>query len=147
MIFGWAAEFMQKVSETPLTSPPFYGILLNMKKETPQKTRSRAEILGAIAAIPHAVQGKICEMHKKLAGGKTATYYNLQYWSEGRNHSIHVPREKLAEFKEAVAGGKRLRSLVTELGEADASDILSSAPSLKKKSSRSPSGARPARRR
>lgn len=143
---GWAAEFMQKVSETSLTFPSFYGILLNMKNETPQKTRSRAEILGAIAAIPHAVQGKICEMHKKLAGGKTATYYNLQYWSEGRNHSIHVPREKLAEFKEAVAGGKRLRSLVTELGEADASDILSSASPLKKKSSRSPSGARPARR-
>ena len=111
-----------------------------MKNETPQKTRSRAEILGAIAAIPHAVQGKICEMHKTLAGGKTATYYNLQYWSEGRNHSIHVPREKLAEFKEAVAGGKRLRSLVTELGEADASDILSSASPLKKNPPDRPQG-------
>ncbi len=118
-----------------------------MKSETPRKTRSRAEILGAIAAIPHAVQGKVCEMRKRLAGGGTATYYNLQYWSEGRNHSIHVPREKLAEFKEAVDGGKRLRSLVAELGEADAGDILSSAPPSQKKSSRSPSGARPARRR
>lgn len=124
-----------------MTFGVFYGILSNMKNETPQKTRSRAEILGAIAAIPHAVQGKICEMHKKLAGGKTATYYNLQYWAEGKNHSIHVPREKLAEFREAVAGGKRLRSLVTELGEADASDILSAASPLKKKSSRSPSRA------
>ena len=134
---------MQKVSKNPLTFPVFYGILSNMKNETPQKTRSRAEILGAIAAIPHAVQGKICEMHKKLAGGKTATYYNLQYWSEGRNHSIHVPREKLAEFKEAVAGGKRLRSLVTELGEADASDILSSAPPLKKNLPDRPQGCVP----
>ena len=138
---------MQKVSGTPLTPPPFNSILLNMKSETPRKTRSRAEILGAIAAIPHAVQGKVCEMRKRLAGGGTATYYNLQYWSEGRNHSIHVPREKLAEFKEAVDGGKRLRSLVAELGEADAGDILSSAPPSQKKSSRSPSGARPARRR
>ena len=118
-----------------------------MKNETPQEQRSRAEILAAIAAIPSAVQGTICEMHKTLAGGKVGTYYNLQYWSEGINHSIHVPREKLAEFKEAVAGGKRLRSLVTELGEADASDILSSAPPLKKKSSRLPSGVRPERRR
>lgn len=110
-------------------------------------SRSRAEILGAIAAIQHAVQGKICEMRKKLAGGKTATYYNLQYWSDGKNHSIHVPHEKLAEFKEAVEGGRKLRSLVTELGERDAQDILTSEPALKKKSSRSPSGAHRARRR
>jgi hypothetical protein len=135
-----------EISKTALTLPVFYDILSNMKTKERQNVRPRSEIIGKIAAIPSAVQGKICEMHKKLAGGKTATYYNLQYWSEGRNHSIHVPREKLAEFKEAVAGGKRLRSLVTELGEADASDILSSASPLKKKSSRSPSGARPARR-
>ena len=87
-----------------MTPPPFNSIPLNMESETPRKTRSRAEILGAIAAIPHAVQGKVCEMRKRLAGGGTATYYNLQYWSEGRNHSIHVPREKLAEFKEGRAG-------------------------------------------
>ena len=112
-----------------------------MKTDASASVRSRAEILGAIAAIPHAVQGKICEMHKTLAGGKTATYYNLQYWAEGKNHSIHVPREKLAEFRDAVEGGKKLRSLVTELGESDAQDILSSAAPLKKKSSRSPSKA------
>ena len=74
-----------------------------MESETHRKTRSRAEILGAIAAIPHAVQGKVCEMRKRLAGGGTPTYYNLQYWSEGRNHSIHVPRKKLAEFMEGRA--------------------------------------------
>ncbi len=112
-----------------------------MNIDTSASVRSRAEILGAIAAIPHAVQGKICEMHKPLAGGKTATYYNLQYWADGKNHTIHIPREKLAEFKEAVEGGKKLRSLMTELGVSDAQDILSSAPPLKKKSSRSPSKA------
>ena len=125
----------------------FYGILLNMKNKDTPSFRSRAEILGAIAAIPHAVQGKICEMRKVLAGGMTAMYYNLQYWAEGRNHSIHVPREKLGDFREAVEGGRKLRSLVTELGELDARDILSSTPPLKKKSSRSPSKVPPARRR
>ena len=118
-----------------------------MQKVAAWSSRSRAEILGAIAAIPHAVQGKICEMHKTLAGGRTATYYNLQYWADGKNHSIHVPREKLAEFNEAVEGGRKLRLLVTELSESDAQDILSSAPALKKKSSRSPSKAPPERRR
>ena len=118
-----------------------------MQKVAAWSSRSRAEILGAIAAIPHAVQGKICKMHKTLAGGRTATYYNLQYWADGKNHSIHVPREKLAEFKEAVDGGRKLRLLVTELSESDAQDILSSSPALRKKSSRSPSKAPPERRR
>ena len=93
-----------------------------MKNKAALSSRSRSEILGAIASIPRAVQGKICEMHKTLAGGKTATYYNLQYWSQGRNHSVHIPREKLDEFREAVEGGMKLRSLVTELGESDMQD-------------------------
>lgn len=114
-----------------------------MKSETPRKTRSRAEILGAIAAIPHAVQGKVCEMRKRLAGGGTATYYNLQYWSEGRNHAIHIPKEKLPGFEAAVENGRRLRGLLAELTEATARDMLSSDPPLKKSSSKSRSRARP----
>jgi len=106
-----------------------------MKNKAALSSRSRSEILGAIASIPRAVQGKICEMHKTLAGGKTATYYNLQYWSQGKNHSVHIPREKLDEFREAVEGGMKLRSLVTELGAYDVQDILSSAAHLKKKGS------------
>ena len=114
-----------------------------MKPQTPRKARSRTEILGAIAAIPAAVQGKICEMHKTLADGTVATYHNLQYWADGRNHTIHVPKGKLAQFKEAVRGGESLRGLVAELSESDARGILSSAPPLKKSSPRSRSGARP----
>ena len=114
-----------------------------MKDKTHKKARPRAEIPGAIAAIPSAVQGKICEMRKTLAGGKVATYYNLQYWADGRNHTIHIPREKLAQFRDAVSGGEKLKGLVAELAEADAHDILSSAPPLKKSSPRSRSRARP----
>ncbi len=117
-----------------------------MKNETPQEQRSRAEILAAIAAIPSAVQGTICEMHKTLAGGKVGTYYNLQYWADGRNHTIHIPREKLEDFREAVKGGEELRGLVAELSDSDARDILSPESPLKKKSSRSSSGGRPGRR-
>ena len=111
-----------------------------MKNKAALSSRSRSEILGAIASIPRAVQGKICEMHKTLAGGKTATYYNLQYWSQGKNHSVHIPRERLDEFREAVEGGMKLRSLVTELGESDVQDILSSAAHLKKNLANRPQG-------
>ena len=140
---GWPAGFMQKFQKNALTFPAFHGILLNMKTKEHQDVRPRSEIIGAIAAIPSAVQGKICEMRKQLSGGKVATYYNLQYWADGRNHTIHIPREKLAQFKDAVSGGERLKRLVSELAEADARDILSSAPPLKKSSPRSRSRARP----
>ncbi|MBP5227057.1 MAG: hypothetical protein J6336_06705 [Kiritimatiellae bacterium] len=132
-----------EISKTALTFPVFYGILLNMKAKEQQDVRPRSEIIGEIAAIPSAVQGKICEMRKQLSGGKVATYYNLQYWADGRNHTIHIPREKLAQFRDAVSGGERLKRLVTELAEADARGILSSAPPLKKSSPKSRSRARP----
>ena len=138
---------MQDFSFSGLTCRIFNSILLNMKTQTPPAVRSRAEILGAIAAIPSAVQGKICEMRKTLANGTVATYHNLQWWADGKNHTVHIPKEKLDLFKEAAAGGERLLALVAELSESDTRDILSSAPPLKKKSSRSPSKAHAARRR
>ena len=132
-----------EISKTALTFPVFNGILLNMKTKEQPDLRPRSAIIGEIAAIPSAVQGKICEMRKQLSGGKVATYYNLQYWSDGRNHTMHIPREKLAQFRDAVRGGERLKALVAELAETDARDILSSAPPLKKSSPRSRSRARP----
>ena len=114
-----------------------------MKTKEQQDVRPRSTIIGEIAAIPSAVQGKICELRKRLSGGKVATYYNLQYWADGRNHTIHIPREKLAQFRDAVGGGERLKRLVAELAEADARAILSSAPPLKKSSPKSRSRARP----
>ncbi|MBQ3341425.1 MAG: hypothetical protein IJG84_05990 [Kiritimatiellae bacterium] len=99
-----------------------------MKTKELQDVRRRSEIIGEIAAIPSAVQGKICEMRKHLSGGKVATYYNLQHWADGRNHTMHIPRGKLARFRDAVSGGEKLKRLVSELAEADARDILSFAP-------------------
>ena len=140
---GVARWIYAEISKTALTFPVFYGIILNMKAKEQQDVRPRSEIIGEIAAIPSAVQGKICEMRKQLSGGKVATYYNLQYWADGRNHTIHIPREKLAQFRDAVRGGERLKALVAELAETDARDILSSEPPLKKSSPKSRSRARP----
>jgi len=115
-----------------------------MKNKSTPSRRSRAEILAAIAKIPAAVQGKICSMTKTLADGSTATYYNLQQWRDGKNHTTHIPTERLAEFRKALEGGESLRSLEAELSDIDAESILSSASSLKKKSRKSRSGARQA---
>ena len=103
--------------------------------------RRRAEILGELENIPFAVQGKICENRKTLADGTVAVYHNLQWWQDGKNHAIHIPNDRLAEFEEAVKGGKRARQLLMELSRGDAETILSSESTSKNKSIKSASRA------
>lgn len=104
-------------------------------------TPSRTEILASLASLPHALQGKICEDHRTLADGRTVTYHNLQYWSDGKNHTIRIPEDKLARFEQAVENGRKAKSLLADLTRADAREILSSASALKKKSPKSRSKA------
>jgi hypothetical protein len=99
--------------------------------------RRRAEILGELENIPFAVQGKICENRKKLADGTVAVYHNLQWWQDGKNHAMHIPEERLAEFEEAVKGGKRARELLMELSRSDVESILSAESTSKKKYTKS----------
>ena len=117
-----------------------------MKAAPHSEGRTRAEILASIANLPDSVQGSISSYEVRTSSGRKITYHKLQYWAGGRNHSVHIPSERLAEFKAAVESGGRLRELLAELNEVTVRDILSSAPALKK-SSRSPSGAHRARRR
>ena len=104
-----------------MTISAFFSILKNMKTQQ----RRRAEILAEIESIPYAVQGKICENKKTLASGDVAVYHNLQWWSEGRNHAIHI----------------------AELSAHDAGAILAAGDTTKKKSTRSASRAGPSSRR
>ena len=106
-----------------------------------EQKRRRAEILGELENIPFAVQGKICENRKTLADGRVAVYHNLQWWQDGRNHAIHIPEGRLAEFEEAVKGGKRAKELLMELSRCDAQAVLSAESASKKKSTRSASRA------
>ena len=113
-------------------------------KKTPSSTgRTRAEILAGIADLPNAVQGSISSYTVTTSSGREIAYHKLQYWADGRNHAIHIPKERLADFKAAVENGQRLRELLAELTEVTARDILSSAPPLKKSSRKSRSRARP----
>ena len=113
-------------------------------KKTPSSTgRTRAEILASIANLPDSVQGSISSYTVTTSSGKTITYHKLQYWADGRNHAVHIPKEKLPDFEAAAENGRRLRELLAELTEVTARDILSSAPPLKKSSPRSRSRARP----
>ena len=115
-----------------MTRRVFFSIIKNMKA----KQRRRAEILGELENIPFAVQGKICENRKTLADGKVAVYHNLQWWQDGKNHAVHIPEGCLAEFEEAVRGGRRAKELLMELSRCDAEAVLSVDATSKKKSTR-----------
>ena len=113
-----------------------------MKTTTDKSPRTRAKIIAELASLPSAIQGKICEDKRRLANGATAVYHNLQYWANGRNHTVRIPKDKLPAFREAVKGGATAKRLLAELTKADAESILSSESPLKK--TRAP---RPERRR
>jgi hypothetical protein len=98
------------------------------------RPRTRAKILAEIAALPSAIQGKICEDRRVLADGTTAVYHNLQYWADGRNHTVRIPKDKLPAFAEAVKGGAAAKKLLAELTKVDAESILSCQSPLKKSS-------------
>ncbi len=103
-----------------------------MKTATGKSPRTRAKIIAELASLPSAIQGKICEDKRRLANGATAVYHNLQYWANGRNHTVRIPRDKLPAFREAVKGGATAKRLLAELTKADAESILSSESPLKK---------------
>ena len=105
-----------------------------MKKKPSKKSRSRAEILAEIAALPPSVQGTISSYRCPRKNGPPAVYHNLQYTRGGKNHSFSIPVDKVSEFKAAVAAGRKLRDLVFELSLADANEIASSGSPLKKTS-------------
>jgi len=108
-----------------------------MQNKKHHQGRSRAEILAEIASLPPSVQGTISSYKCPRKNGPPAVYYNLQYTHKGKNHSFAIPVDKVAEFKAAVASGKKLKELVLELSLADARSIASAASPLKKKSRRS----------
>ena len=105
-----------------------------MQNKSSKRTRSRAEILAEIAALPPSVQGRISSYKNVRKNGTTVIYHNLQWWAEGRNHSLFIPADKVQQIKEAIKQGKQLQKLVHELSLADAREIISSDSTLKKNS-------------
>ena len=107
-----------------------------MQSKIHSQGRSRAEILAEIASLPPSVQGTISSYKCPRKNGPPVVYYNLQYTFKGKNHSFAIPVGKVADFKAAVANGRRLKELVLELSFADARSIASSESPLKKNSRR-----------
>jgi len=105
-----------------------------MQKKTTSRSRSRAEILAEIAALPASVQGRISSYKNVRKNGSTVIYHNLQWWADGRNHALFIPAEKVPQIKEAIKRGKQMQKLIRELSLSDAQEIIASDSPLKKNS-------------
>jgi hypothetical protein len=70
-------------------------------------------ILLDLAQIQRLERGTISVIRQ----GPEGAYYNHQCYEDGRNVSRYVPREQVAELKEALAGYQRFEQLVDQYVE------------------------------
>ena len=131
---GCTEFFMHVPLILALHSLSAYIIIYAMKNNSSKKVRSRAEILAEIAALPPSIQGPISSYKCPRKNGPPAVYHNFQYTLNGKNHSKSIPVGMVAEFKKALASGKRLKDLVQELSKADTQLLIDQSSALKKNS-------------
>ena len=51
-------------------------------------------------------------------------FTNLPWWQVGKNHNVHTPENRLAEFEKAVKGGKRAKDLLMEPSRCNLQSVL-----------------------
>ena len=66
-----------------------------------------AQLLREIHGIRKMERGTLCRMRR----GPHSDFYNHQTWEKGRNVVRYVPRERLADLREALAGYRRFLKL------------------------------------
>lgn len=103
------------------------------KKSRSSTSRKRDAILTDIASIGLSIRGSVTQKRRKLVDGTERIYHQLQCWSEGKNHTIHIPDELVDNFKAAVAEGDILEELVKELSDSDTKAVLSGCGGKKKR--------------
>lgn len=74
-------------------------------------SRSPSQILAQIAQIQSMEFGKLSEYRHPDRSTDSGSYFRLQVWKDGKNHSRHVRPEELPALREALEGYARFRVL------------------------------------
>ncbi len=90
-----------------------------MNTEHPLSAADRAALVHEATTLPSYIKGKICEIKKTRKNGEVVTYYNLQYWHQGRNHTKYIPREALPRVREGIQNAQRLEKILERLSGID----------------------------
>ena len=85
-------------------------MLVTMKIPPP----SPAQILAQIAQIQSMELGKLCEYRHAARSPQAGSYFKLQRWQDGKNHTRHVRPEELPTVREAIEGYARFRQLTDQ---------------------------------
>lgn len=75
------------------------------------KPLSPSQLLAQMAQIQSMEFGKLSEYRHPERSKDSGSYFRLQIWKEGKNHSRHVRPEELPALREALEGYARFRAL------------------------------------
>ena len=72
------------------------------------------QLLAQIVAIERMETGKLSTYTPKGRSRDAGSYYKLQCWSKGKNHTRHVRPEELQALREALEGYQRFQELTEQ---------------------------------
>jgi autonomous glycyl radical cofactor GrcA len=79
---------------------------------------SPAQILLQIAQIQSMEFGKLSEYQRPGPTKESGSYFKLQIWQDGKNHTRHVRPEEVPALREAIDGYARFCALTQEYARA-----------------------------
>ncbi len=82
------------------------------------KPLSPSQILAQITQIQSMEFGKLSEYRHPERSKDSGSYFRLQIWKDGKNHSRHVRPEELPALREAIEGYARFRALSEQYAQA-----------------------------
>ena len=99
------------------------------------RLQRRQEILQEMNALTCMERGKLCVQARGRGRGRPS-FYKLQCWQHGQNHTRYVPAAEVAAVQEALAGHTRFQALAEEFVEVTVNQTRRERATDAKKNSR-----------
>lgn len=81
------------------------------------KPTSPAQLLAQIAQIQSMELGKLSEVQRPGRPEGSGSYFKLQIWQDGKNHTRHVRPEEVPALREAIEGYARFCALTEQYAQ------------------------------
>jgi hypothetical protein len=78
---------------------------------------SPVQILAQIVQIQSMERGKLCEYRHAGRSSQAGSYFKLQMWQDGKNHTRHVRPEELPALRDALEGYARFGQLTDQYAQ------------------------------
>lgn len=92
---------------------------------------AREEILEQLLAIGPMAYGKLTPVYRN--GGDQPTYFKLQVWKDGRNHTRHVKAHELPDLQQRIGNRCQAEELFRRFVSLKVAEPLAADEAAKKK--------------